>query len=72
MTVRELIKILKSWPDKDTEVLLSSDAEGNNIIALHEVAESMMNEHGDLMCHSDVDDDEDLSGTRPVLIIYPV
>lgn len=71
MTVRELIKILKSWPDKDTEVLMSSDPEGNNIYSMHEVAEALMNEQGDLLCHSDVDEDEDQSGTRAVLVVYP-
>jgi hypothetical protein len=72
MTVHQLIKILKSWPDKQTEVLLACDAEGNHFSNLDEVAEALMDSHG---CIVDVADEEggeeELSGTRSVLVIYP-
>lgn len=70
MKVNELIKVLKSWPDKSTEVLLSVDAEGNDYKSIDEVAESLVDDNGNILCH-DVDDDES-SGNRKILIIYPV
>ena len=71
MTVRELIKVLKSWPNKDTQIIVSSDAEGNSFGVLDEVVEALVNEDGDLIDGPD-DDEEELSGTRAVLVIYPV
>jgi hypothetical protein len=71
MTVHELIKILKSWPDKSTQVIVSCDAEGNDFANLDEVAEALMDEDGNLV-DSPEDGEEEMPGTRPVLVIYPV
>jgi hypothetical protein len=73
MTVHQLIKILKSWPDKSTEVVLSIDAEGNQFANLDEVAEALMNADGDIVdVASEEDGEEEFSGTKSVLVIYPV
>lgn len=67
MTVKELIKILKSWPNKDSKVLLSTDAEGNHYRSICDVVECIADKHGDVLGPAS---DEDEPGNR-VLVVYP-
>lgn len=68
MTVNELIEILESWPDKDDQVFLSSDAEGNQFNSIHEVSYGWMSEDGQYLRDSDEDaETTDVS----VLLIFP-
>jgi len=59
MTVNELIKILKDYPEEERnfEILISSDEEGNAFKEIHEVI---------------LDCDEDDINADPVFIIYPI
>lgn len=71
MTVRELIKILKSWPHKDTEVIISCDSEGRDFTDMSQVVEAAVNQQGYVVDPPN-EGEEPMPGTKPILVIYPV
>jgi len=78
MKVHEMIHILRGL-DPDTEVVLSSDGEGNEYSSAAEISEAYA-EPGwiggrleDILDEEDYDDeDEDLAGFTKIIVIWPV
>jgi hypothetical protein len=67
VTVNELIEILESWPDKEDQVFLSSDAEGNEINAISAVEYGFTDKDG----YSCDPDDERQETDKACLIVFP-